>query len=47
MKKVLMAVIFCLLVSNMAKAECAWVLWTKTETLLKESLLPIEWVKIS
>lgn len=39
MKKVLMAVFFCLLVSNMAKAECAWVLWTKTETLLSFSFI--------
>jgi hypothetical protein len=32
MKRILLAISFCLLVSSTANAECAWVLWKKTDT---------------
>ena len=31
MKRILLAIIFCLFVSGVANAQCAWVLWEKWE----------------
>jgi hypothetical protein len=30
MKRILLAIIFCLLVSSIANAQCAWILWEKS-----------------
>jgi hypothetical protein len=39
MKKVFLTIIFCLLVSTTANAQCAWVLWERSYPILDEWIM--------